>query len=183
MPQPLLKTKLHVPRPRPERVPRPRLIERLTQGLTGPLTVISAPAGSGKTTLVGEWRASPAGQDAPLAWLSLDEDDNDPVRFMTYLIAALEGIQAGLGSDALALLQADSTLTVKPILTALVNALSDRDTETVLVLDDYHLITSASVHEALAFLLDHMPPLLHLILLILSGVCSIRPAITSALWA
>ncbi len=77
MPQPLLKTKLHVPRPRPELVPRPRLIERLTQGLTGPLTVISAPAGSGKTTLVSEWRVSPAGQDAPLAWLSLDEDDND----------------------------------------------------------------------------------------------------------
>lgn len=74
MPQPLLKTKLHVPRPRPERVPRPRLIERLTQGLTGPLTVISAPAGSGKTTLVGEWRASPAGQDAPLDNALSDRD-------------------------------------------------------------------------------------------------------------
>lgn len=86
VPQPLLKTKLHVPRPHPELVPRPRLIERLTQGLTGPLTVISAPAGSGKTTLVSEWRVSLAGQDTLLAWLSLDEDDNVPVRFMTYLI-------------------------------------------------------------------------------------------------
>ena len=86
MPQPLLKTKLHVPRPHPELVPRPRLIERLAQGLTGPLTVISAPAGSGKTTLVSEWRVSLAGQDTLLAWLSLDEDDNDPVRFVTYLI-------------------------------------------------------------------------------------------------
>jgi len=86
VPQPLLKTKLHVPRPHPELVPRPRLIERLTQGLTGPLTVISAPAGSGKTTLVSEWRVSLAGQDTLLAWLSLDEDDNVPVHIMTYLI-------------------------------------------------------------------------------------------------
>src|SRR5512135_197643 len=93
----LLATKLHIPSLSRRLVPRPRLLARLCDGLTGPLTLVSAPAGFGKTTLLAEWRASDAGQDWPLAWVSLDEDDNELIRFMTYVIAALGTFQEGLG--------------------------------------------------------------------------------------
>jgi LuxR family maltose regulon positive regulatory protein len=166
----LLTTKLHIPPVRPGRVPRPQLLERLSQGLVHQLTLISAPAGFGKTTLVSEWHASPAGREVPLAWLSLDDDDNDPVRFLSYLIAALETLPtdadagASLGADARALLQARHRLPLKAVLTALVNNLTNLPTDFVLALDDYHVITAEPIHEAITFLLDHLPPRMHLIL-------------------
>src|SRR5205823_7247434 len=102
MSTPLLATKLYIPPPRPDAVPRPRLIERLDEGLHRPLTLISAPAGFGKTTLVGEWVA---GCGRPVAWLSLDERDNDPARFLAYLIAALQTIAPNIGAGMLGALQ------------------------------------------------------------------------------
>src|SRR5574337_2102468 len=98
---PLLKTKLYVPQIRPDCVPRPRLTEKLAQALTHPLTLISAPAGFGKTTLISEWQASRADDDFPLAWLSLDDDDNDATRFWAYVIAALQTLQPDVGAQAL----------------------------------------------------------------------------------
>src|SRR5512139_3933947 len=97
-------TKLNVPPARAKLISRPRLIERLADGLTRPLTLISAPAGSGKTTLIGEWRTSEAGHDFPLAWLALDAEDNDPTRFLTYLIAAFQTLGPTIGESALTLL-------------------------------------------------------------------------------
>lgn len=105
-PDPILATKPHMPPPRPNLVPRPRLLEKLNKGLTRQLTLISAPAGFGKTTLLGEWRRTPPGSEWPLAWISLDEGDNDPARFWTYVIVALETLQPGIGENALPLLRA-----------------------------------------------------------------------------
>lgn len=118
----MLSTKLFIPPPRPELVPRPRLTERLNDGLTRPLTLISAPPGFGKTTVLTEWHAV-AGHDIQLAWLSLDADDNDPVRFLTYFIAALETLRPGIGSDALAVLQSPQPPSPTAVLTALINSL------------------------------------------------------------
>ena len=116
MTAPLLTTKLYVPPVRPALAPRQRLIERMSEGLRGAckLTLISAPAGFGKTTLVSEWHASPAGREVPLAWLSLDDDDNDPVRFWVYVIAALQTVSAGVGAQAQALLQSPQPPRAKP---------------------------------------------------------------------
>src|SRR5258705_13864092 len=102
MSTPILATKLYIPPPRPKAVLRPRLIERLTEGLHRKLPLISAPAGFGKTTLVSEWVA---GCERPAAWLSLDEGDNDPIRFLTYLVAALQTIAANVGQGVLGVLQ------------------------------------------------------------------------------
>src|SRR5438067_4220920 len=102
---PLLATKLAIPSARPALVPRPRLLERLQAGLRGPLTLLSAPAGSGKTTLLSAWRTSPEGRDLPLAWVSLDEADNDPPRFWRYVLTALDRAAPGVGSAALTLLR------------------------------------------------------------------------------
>jgi ATP/maltotriose-dependent transcriptional regulator MalT len=169
MATPLLTTKLYAPPSRLNWVPRPQLIERLTQGLTCQLTLISAPAGFGKTTLVSEWRASPAGQ-VPLAWLSLDDDDNDLARFLAYLIAALEtlpldaGASASLGVDARALLQPRHRPPLKAVITTLVNSLSSLSADVVLVLDDYHVIMAEPIHDVITYLLDHLPPRMHLIM-------------------
>ncbi len=169
MATPLLTTKLYAPPSRLNWVPRPQLIERLTQGLTCKLTLISAPAGFGKTALVSEWRASPAGQ-IPLAWLSLDDDDNDPARFLAYLIASLEtlpldaGASASLGADVQALFQPRHRPPLKAIITTLVNGLSSLPADVVLVLDDYHVIMAEPIHDAITYLLDHLPPRMHLIM-------------------
>src|SRR5436190_5677461 len=101
----LLRTKLYAPPPRPDLVPRPRLEARLSAGLRGKLTLLAAPAGFGKTTLVGAWRATPPGSELPLAWVSLDAGDSDPARFWAYVAAALDSVYAGLGEPALASLQ------------------------------------------------------------------------------
>ena len=162
---PLLSTKLFVPPPRPTLVPRSRLVARLSHGLTLPLTLISAPAGFGKTTLVSEWRASNAGRDYPLACLSLENDDNDPARFLTYLVAALGTLKPDLAETALGMLQSPQPPPLLAFLTGLINDLGELGQPFALMLDDYHVISAKPVHEALGFLLDHLPQHMHLVLL------------------
>ena len=144
MPTPILATKLYVPPPRPKAVLRPRLIERLNEGLSASrkLTLISAPAGFGKTTLVSEWVA---GCERPVAWLSLDEGDNDPTRFLTYLVAALQTIAANIGEGVLGVLQSPQPPPIESILTALLNEITTIPDDFVLVLDDYHVIDAKPV--------------------------------------
>jgi ATP/maltotriose-dependent transcriptional regulator MalT len=138
---------------------------RLRQGLALPLTLISAPAGFGKTTLISEWRASNAGRDYPLACLSLEVDDNDPTRFLVYLVAALGTLKPELAETALGMLQSPQPPPIQAFLTGLINDLGQIGISFALVLDDYHVISAKPVHEALSFLLDHMPRNMHLVLL------------------
>jgi ATP/maltotriose-dependent transcriptional regulator MalT len=156
-------TKLYIPPPRPKIVLRPRLIERLNKGLSSSrkLTLISAPAGFGKTKLVSEWLA---GSQQPVAWLSLDERDNDPTRFLTYIVAALQTIAANIGEGVLAVLKSPQPLSTESILTALLNEIIAIPDNFVLVLDDYHMIDSKPVDNALTFLLEHLPPQMHLVI-------------------
>ncbi|MEJ2732766.1 MAG: LuxR C-terminal-related transcriptional regulator [Anaerolineae bacterium] len=161
MATPLLTTKLYMPPIRPELVPRPHLLERLNEGLHRKLIVISAPAGFGKTTLISAW-IKESGIRA--AWISLDENDNDPARFLAYLVAALRTIQPDIGKGALSALQAPQPPASEAILTALINQLDDLSHSLLLVLDDYHLITAKSIHKALAFFLDHLPPQIHVVI-------------------
>ena len=164
MPGSLLATKFYIPPARQVLVARPRLVERLQSGLQGTLTILSAPAGSGKTTLLSEW-ARRAWSSFPVGWLSLAVEDNDLARFLQYLSAALDFIQAGLSVDTLPLLQTPELPDAEVVLTFLVNRLSDLKQESVLVLDDYHLIELPAIHKAVMFLLDHLPPHLHLVIL------------------
>ena len=164
-PIPILSTKLFVPPSRPTLVPRPRLVARLSHGLTVPLTLISAPAGFGKTTLISEWRASNAGRGYPLAYLSIDSEDNDPSRFLTYFVTALGTLKPDLGETALGLLQSPQLPPLQAFLTGLINDLGELHNPFALVVDDYHVITAQPVHEALTFLLDHLPQQMHLVLL------------------
>ena len=159
----LLLTKLYIPPPRLNLVLRSRLLERLNEGLSlgRKLTLISAPAGFGKTTLVSEWIAAYTG---PVAWLSLDEGDSHPHRFMTYLISALQPIASNVGKGALAALQSTEPPSNESLLTALLNEITNIPDPCILVLDDYHVIDSKPVDEALAFLLDHLPPQMHLVI-------------------
>jgi LuxR family maltose regulon positive regulatory protein len=159
----LLSTKFYIPPTRPEFVPRPRLIERLNEGLSSgrKLTLISASAGFGKTTLVSEWVVS---RKRPIAWLSLDEGDNDPTRFLTYLVAALQTVVANIGEGVLGALQSPQPPPPETILTALLNEITTIPDNFVLVLDDYHTIDSKAVDSALAFLLEHLPPQMHLVI-------------------
>jgi len=159
---PLLATKLHQPRPRAQLVPRVHLVERLQQGLSGALTLVSAPAGFGKTTLISQWLAGCA---RSAAWLSLDERDNDPARFLTYLIAALQTIAPTLGKGMVGALQSPQPPPAEPILTTVLNDITASIADPfVLVLDDYHLIDARLVDHALTFLLDHLPPQMHLVI-------------------
>ncbi|MEM7346912.1 MAG: tetratricopeptide repeat protein [Chloroflexota bacterium] len=157
----LLRTKLYIPSPRPELISRPRLRERLNKGNHRKLTLISAPAGFGKTTLVSEWIAS---NEHPTAWLSLDERDNDAVRFLAYLIAALQTVADQVGKEALALLEGPQQPPLETILTTLLNEITTIPDHFTLVLDDYHLIEAKAVDEALSFLLEHLPPQMHLLI-------------------
>ena len=161
MPAPILATKLYIPPPRANVVLRPRLIEWLNEGLQRKLTLISASAGFGKTTLVSEWVAS---CERPVAWLSLDEGDNDPTRFLTYLVAALQTIAVNIGAGALAVLQSPQPPPIESILTALLNEITTIPDHFVLVLDDYHVIDSILVDNVLTFLLEHLPPQMHLVI-------------------
>src|SRR5574341_1840802 len=148
MSTPILATNLYLPPTRPQLVPRPRLIERLSEGLrrTPGVTLISAPAGCGKTTLVSEWVAS---GERMVAWLSLDEGDNDPARFLAYLVAALQTIAANIGAGVLGVLQAPQPPPAESILTALLNEITTLPDNFVLILDDCHMIDSKPVHNAL----------------------------------
>lgn len=177
MPVPLLATKLYIPTLNRQLVPRPRLVARLQAGLDCKLTLLSAPAGFGKTTLLCEWIADCG---LPVAWVSLDEGDNDLTRFLAYLIASLRTLDPEIGGNALAMLQSPKASPAEPVLVELVNDItsepvneSDQRTreeingglrQMILVLDDFHSITATSIHEAIAFLLDHMPGNLHLII-------------------
>jgi LuxR family maltose regulon positive regulatory protein len=161
MSTPILATKLYIPPPRPKVVHRPRLVERLNEGLHRKLTLISASAGFGKTTLVSEWVAD---CERPIAWLSLDEGDNDPARFLTYLIAALQTIVADIGEGVLGLLQSPQPPPTEGILTALLNEIATVPDNFILVLDDFHVVDSIPVDQALVFVLEHLPPQMHLVI-------------------
>jgi LuxR family transcriptional regulator, maltose regulon positive regulatory protein len=159
---PLLATKLHVSRPRTHLVPRAHLVERLQQGMAHPLTLVSAPAGFGKTTMLAQWFME---SGLPVAWLSLEAEDNDPTRFLSYLIAALQTLDAQLGTTALALLRTPQPPSPEAVLAVLVSELTSRGTgDFALVLDDYHTISAESFQRGMTFLLEHLPPQLHLIL-------------------
>ena len=161
---PILSTKLHIPHTRIHGVSRPRLTEKLRTGVThsGNFVLLSGPAGFGKTTLLSEFAALP--QQPPIAWVSLDEADNDPIRFWTYLIAACQTVQSEIGESGLALLQTPQHLPDETIPTLLINDLAILGKGLVLVLDDYHLIQNSSIHTAIFFLLEHLPNNLSLIL-------------------
>jgi LuxR family maltose regulon positive regulatory protein len=159
---PLLATKLHPPRPRSRLVSRAHLVERLQQGMESDLTLISAPAGFGKTTLLAQWLAE---SGMPVAWLSLDPEDNNPVRFLTYLLAALQMPLPHLSLTVLSLLEAGRESPLESVFAVLTNDLMDREIQDfALVLDDYHVITTPAIHQALAFLVNHLPPRMHLII-------------------
>jgi len=159
----LLQTKLYVPRIRPSLIPRPHLIAKLNQGIQQEckLTLISAPAGFGKTTLITEWIAN---CERPFTWLSLDERDSDLTRFLQYLIAALQTLESSVGAKALALLKSAQPPATESILTNLLNDITAVPQEFALVLDDYHLVDAAPIDQTLTFLLDHLPPQLHLVI-------------------
>ena len=171
MTRPLLTTKLYAPPTRPGLVPRPRLIEQLDAGHHHKLTLVSAPAGFGKTTLVSDWLHRKGGVTPSLhvAWLSLDEGDNDAARFLTYVVAALQTIESGLGATTVSLLQSPQAAATPPplenIVTLLINDLAALPVQVTLVLDDYHIIANLEIHKALAFLLDNSPPQLHLVII------------------
>ncbi len=148
---------------RPGAVPRRRLVDRLVTASRLPLTVLSAPAGFGKTTLLTEWLAGTAAEGTAVAWLSLDRRDNDPVLFWTYLVSALQAAVPGLGDSALGLLVPSSRST-DAALAALLNDVEGLPDDVVLALDDYHLIDAPEIHAGMAFVLEHQPSQLHLIL-------------------
>src|SRR5215831_8505168 len=161
MSTPILATKLYIPPPRPNVVSRPRLLERLNEGLHRNVTLISAPAGFGKTTLVSQWLA---GGSRPAAWLSLDDQENDPIRFLAYLVAALQTIAAHIGEGVLGLLQSSQPPPTEAILTALLNEITALPDNFVLVLDDYHVLDAQAIDQALTYLVEHLPPQMHLII-------------------
>jgi LuxR family transcriptional regulator, maltose regulon positive regulatory protein len=159
----LLETKLHLPRRRRGLVARPRLSERLSRGAESVLTLVSAPAGFGKTTLLAEWLAAAPADGRSVAWLSLDERDNDPALFWTYLVVALKTAVPGVGANTLSLLQSPKP----PGEAGLVTLLNDLDAisnDVVLVLDDYHVIDAREVQDGMAFLLEHLPPQIHVVI-------------------
>jgi LuxR family maltose regulon positive regulatory protein len=160
---PFLATKLFIPPHRPKIVSRSRLVEQLDRSLGSGhrLTIVSAPAGFGKTTLVSEWVA---GCGHPVAWLSLDEGDRDPVRFISYLVNALQTLNAGIGVGLLTTLQSSQPLQIEAIMTALLNEISSIPEHFLLILDDYHLLDSQSVDQSLAFLIEHQPQQMHLVI-------------------
>ncbi len=153
---PLLETKLHMPRLRRGRVRRPRLTALLAGAAESALTLVSAPAGFGKTTLLSEWLEGEAAQAFHVAWVSLDARDNDPVLFWSYVCTALRAATGSAGSGALSLLQ-EPRPGMDAVLATLVNELSALDDEVVLVLDDYHLIETPEVHDTVGFFLEHRP--------------------------
>lgn len=167
MPTPILTTKVYVPPPRTKVVMRADLIARLNAGVQRKLTLISAPAGFGKTTLVSEWAAQ---CQQPVAWLSLDEGDSDPTRFLIYLVATLQTMLARqtppstFGIGVMNALQSLQPPPPEAILTALLNDINTLPSHFIIVLDDYHVIDAKPVDQALTFLIEHLPPHMHLII-------------------
>lgn len=169
---PILTTKLYIPPLRPKAVLRPHLIERLNEGLRQnhgfgrKLTLISAPAGFGKTTLVSEWvqALNKAAPPIEAAWISLGEGDDDPARFLAYLVAALQTISASVGETVSGALRAPQPPSTEAILTSVLNEIANTSKPFLLVLDDYHVIEAKPIDKALTFLVEHMPPQMHLVL-------------------
>jgi LuxR family maltose regulon positive regulatory protein len=162
MSTPLLHAKLMPPRLHATVIPRTGLLARLDDGLGKRLTLVIAPTGFGKTTLVSQWLAE---RRLPIAWVALDENDNDPVRFWTYVISALRTLDAEIGKTALATLSTAQILSFQSILTPLINELARLSTQSVLVLEDYHAIALPEIHAALAFLLQHKPETLSVVII------------------
>ncbi|MFC2068015.1 LuxR C-terminal-related transcriptional regulator [Chloroflexota bacterium] len=161
MDKPLLKTKLYMPPPRPKLVSRPRLLERFKTGLQLKLMLVAAPAGYGKTTLLSEWVVN---SQTPVGWLTLDEDDNEPTRFWSYVISAMQTVRADIGKSALGLLQSPQAPPIESILTTIINEMSEVSERFALVLDDYQLIEAQPIHDAVNFLINHLPPQVHLVI-------------------
>jgi LuxR family maltose regulon positive regulatory protein len=172
---PLLASKLQLPRLPSSLVERSRLFVRLDAGRKGKLTLLSAPAGFGKTMLVRQWVNDRLGRDhtpdsfPPLAWVTLDPDDNDPIRFWHYLITACQTMHAGVSQSTLSFLDTVQHLPFEPfsleaVITTFLNELTHALPAGILVLDDYHVITSSQIHQTVAFFLDHLPTTLHLLI-------------------
>ena len=177
MPAPILATKLYIPQSRSKIIFRQRLTDRLNEGLNRKLTLVSAPAGFGKTTLISEWITS-CGR--PVAWFSLDEQDNDPYSFLMYLVTALQalvlskveelalsgahGAATSFGGGIFIALQSSQPPPIESILTTLLNDIAAIPENFILVLDDYHVINSEPIDNALTYLLDHLPPQMHLVI-------------------
>lgn len=161
MKETLLQTKLFALPTRPLSIPRPHLIQKLNNGLSGKLTLISAPPGFGKTTLVSSWLEQ---VKQPSAWFSLDNKDNDPNRFLAYFFAALQRIDDSLGQTAVSLLQSPQSPPPEILFTLLINNLAALSQSIILVLEDYHVINNLDIHKALAFLLDNLPKQFHLVI-------------------
>ncbi len=153
-----LTTKLYLQPARQTLVDRPVLLDQLKEGLRGKLTLVSAPAGFGKTSLVAAWQKE---CDTPLAWVSLDEEDNEPLRFLDYLIGALQMVDTDLGDESAELLRRTSTPPIKVVLTALLNEINAYDKEFVLAFDDYHVIHEHGIHDALSYLIERLAPHAH----------------------
>jgi LuxR family maltose regulon positive regulatory protein len=153
-----LTTKLFLPPARQTLVDRPVLLDQLKEGLRGKLTLVSAPAGFGKTSLVAAWRKE---TETPLAWFSLDEEDNEPARFLDYLIGSLQMVDEDLGDESAELLKRSTTPPLKVVLTSLLNEINAYDKEFVMAFDDYHVIKEHGIHEALSFLIERLGPHAH----------------------
>ena len=161
MDTPILLSKLYVPKIRTELVTRPRLLDKLNEGLSGKLTIVSSPAGFGKTTLLSQWVKSTT---LPVGWVSLDEGDNDLTLFLAYLVAALQQVYDGVDDTAISLLRSPQPGVVNAALVVLLNQIERFPDKFLLVLDDYHLIDSKKVHQAMDFIISHLPIHMHLIL-------------------
>jgi hypothetical protein len=159
--EPLLKTKFFIPPLRARQVARPALIQQMNDRLEKAFILVSAPAGFGKTTLLAEWVVQ---ADLPVAWLSLDTGDNDPHRFVSYLISALSGALPDLKTSASLLLQSPMPIPLQTILALLINDLSEQSSPFIAVLDDYQFIESQAVNEAVTFLVDNHPTQMHLVI-------------------
>jgi LuxR family maltose regulon positive regulatory protein len=157
----ILRTKLFIPRPRKNLVARPRLVDCLNSGLDKKLTLIAAPAGFGKTTLLSEWIPQ---SPRCVTWLSLEQSDNDLTRFWAYFIASLQSLSPQLGENAVALLQSSQAPPLPSILTVLINEITAFEESFAIVLDDYHVLDSQSIHQSLTFLIDHLPGNMHMLL-------------------
>ena len=167
MSPPLLKTKLHIPRQRPDTVSRSRLIQQLNERLQRKLTLIVAPAGYGKTSLTTEWIHTLQVEDTfrnRITWLYLEEADSEPIRFLSYMIAALQQVAPEIGGSALRLFEMAQTPPITAVLNELINDLSELENHLMLVLDDYHVISHPEIHEALRYLVEHQPYHMHLVI-------------------
>ncbi|GAB5426438.1 MAG: LuxR C-terminal-related transcriptional regulator [Crocinitomicaceae bacterium] len=158
----ILSTKLHIPQLRPDTILRLRLFEMLNKGLQGKLTLISAPAGFGKTTIATSWLEK---QKEAIAWLSLDASDSDLPRFLSYVVASLQTIDVQIGKGLLSMLQAAQLQSTEMLLTSLINDLEQIATEFIFVLDDYHALESPQIDELIGSLLNYMPPQMHLVII------------------